>query len=119
MVGLGGFIGAILRFLVGSVAQQAAGGPFPWGTLTVNAVGSLLLGLLAGLVESRGLFSPEMRLLLMTGILGAFTTFSTFSYETIFLWSQERPALALLNVVAQLVLGLGAAWVGYVVARTA
>ena len=117
-MGLGGFIGAILRYAIGGWAQRlAVDSPFPYGTLTVNIAGCLLIGLLAGLVEIRNVFSPDTRLLLLTGVLGAFTTFSTFSYETAALFRDGQIGPGLFNVGAHLLLGLGAVWAGHMLAQ--
>ena len=86
MVGLGGFAGAICRYLLSTWVQKSSGWiSFPIGTLVVNVLGCLIIGLLGGLVISKELFSPAARLFLLTGLLGGFTTFSTFSYETLML----------------------------------
>ena len=86
MVGLGGFVGAACRYLLSTWVQKSSGWiSFPIGTLVVNVLGCLFIGFLGGLVISRELFSPTMRLFLLTGLLGGFTTFSTFSFETLML----------------------------------
>ena len=100
LVGLGGAAGSISRHLVSTAATAALGGGFPWGTLAVNTVGSMAIGLLASL----GL-RDSARLLLVTGLLGGFTTFSAFSLETAQLW-QRAPWLAALYIVASLGGGL-------------
>ncbi|MBD0273539.1 MAG: CrcB family protein [Acetobacteraceae bacterium] len=96
LVGLGGAAGSILRYLVSAAAHAALGVGFPWGTLAVNAIGSAAIGALASL----GLQHHE-RLLLVTGLLGGFTTFSAFSLETALLW-QRAPWLAAVYVGASL-----------------
>ncbi len=112
-VGLGGFLGAVARYLVGhwllplSVAQR-----FPWPTLVVNVSGCLLIGILAGLVEKHGLFSPGLRLFLFTGLLGGYTTFSAFGLESIALLRRGDFALVALYATASVVLGLLAVWLG-------
>lgn len=116
IVGLGGFIGSILRYTLDGWVQRPSN-DFPFGTLAVNVLGCFLIGLLLGLVESRALFGEEMRLFLVTGLLGALTTFSTFGYQTFALGRDGEVALAVLNVVAQLVLGLVAVWLGAWIAR--
>ena len=83
LVGIGGFIGSVLRYLVGGWAQQLSKSvQFPYGTLTVNLLGCFVIGLLSQLAEARGLFTPETRALVFIGMLGGFTTFSSFSNET-------------------------------------
>lgn len=116
-VALGGALGAVARYLLsGWVARLAIGSPFPWGTLVVNGVGSFLLGLLIGLGSGgRWLLPPFWRLLLATGFLGAFTTFSTFSFETVEAWRVGDARVAFLNVAASLVVALPACWLGLTV----
>ena len=84
LVGIGGFFGAVMRYLVTEWFQDIfRASSLPYGTITVNITGCLLIGLLAGLSENRNLLSPETRALLLVGVLGGFTTFSAFSYETV------------------------------------
>ena len=112
-IGLGGFIGAILRYSVGGFIQGwSKGNSFPIGTLAVNILGCFVIGLLSQLAESHGLFSPETRSLLFIGFLGAFTTFSTFGNETMNLLQSAKPWLSITNVSAHIVLGLVAIWIG-------
>ena len=113
LVGLGGFIGSVTRFKFGGWVSRVYGEPlFPLGTLCVNLLGCLAIGILAGLVEKQHILSPELRLLAFTGFLGGFTTFSAFGFETIFLARKGELALALANVAASVVLGLLLVWVG-------
>lgn len=102
LVAAGGAIGSVLRYLVALLGLALFGGGFPWGTLAVNVVGSAAIGVLAALGVS-----GEMRLLLVTGLLGGFTTFSAFSLETGMLWDRS-PGLAALYVAASVTLGLAA-----------
>lgn len=112
LIGLGGFAGAILRYLVsGWVQGWVNRANFPYGTLVVNVCGCLVMGLLAGLAE-RSLVSEEMRALVMVGVLGAFTTFSTFGNDTLLLWRAGANVGAWANVGAHIFLGLGAVWAG-------
>jgi CrcB protein len=104
-------VGAPLRYVVDQAIQQRFPGAFPAGTLTINVSGSLLLGLLTGLAAHHGL-APQAVTVLGTGLLGAYTTFSTFSYETIRLLEDGAVAEATLNVVGSLALGLAAAAAG-------
>lgn len=114
IIGLGGFIGAVLRYLVsGWVQQLGRDGAFPVGTLGVNVAGCLLIGLLGGLAENLGMLSDTARLLLIVGILGSFTTFSTFGYETLALLRDGQFGASLLNVALQVAAGLFAVWAGY------
>jgi CrcB protein len=112
-VGLGGFIGAVLRYLVsGGIQNLSQRIDFPYGTLVVNVVGCFLIGALSQLVELQFEITAELRLLLMIGVLGSFTTYSTFSNETISLFQDQRVVLALLNIGLHLVLGLAAVLAG-------
>ncbi|MQA77373.1 MAG: fluoride efflux transporter CrcB [Streptosporangiales bacterium] len=112
LVVVGGAIGAPLRYVTDRLVQQRHDQLFPWGTLTVNAVGSLILGVVAGL-SSAGVVPAWVAVLVGTGFCGALTTFSTFSYETLRLLEEGAPLEAALNVAASLVIGLGAATAGY------
>ena len=118
IVGAGGFIGSALRFAVsGWVQRLAPASVMPYGTLVVNVLGCLALGLLGGIAEHRQMLEPAQRLFLMVGILGGFTTFSTFAFESVALMQDAELAKAVLNTLAQIVLGFGAAFAGYVLAR--
>jgi len=116
-VGLGGFLGAIARHLLGGWIQGLAGGKFPWGVLAANVLGCLAIGYLTG-VAARSAGMPEhWRLFLVTGVLGALTTFSTFGLDTVQLAKGDLPMLALANVAANLILCLGAVTAGLALAR--
>ena len=112
LVAVGAAIGAPLRYLTDRAVQARHDSVFPWGTLTVNVLGSLLLGLLTGLPAS-----PAVTAVLGTGFCGALTTYSTFSYETLRLAQEGARFDALANVVVSLVAGLGAASIGLVIAQ--
>jgi CrcB protein len=113
LVGIGGFIGSTLRFLASGYVQQVAdSAQFPYGTVVVNLLGCFLIGLLSQLAETRGAFTPEARALVFIGFLGGFTTFSTFGVETMNLLRDGEALLAMTNVSVQVVLGLGAVWIG-------
>ena len=118
IIGLGGCVGAILRYLVaGGVHTLAKSASFPVGTMTVNISGCLLIGIGGGLMESRQLFSPEWRAFLFVGILGSFTTFSTFGLETFNLAKQGQWLASFGNVGLSLFLGLVAVLAGYMISR--
>lgn len=118
LVGLGGFAGSVLRYGAGEWVQRLAGASaFPYGTLFVNAVGCLTIGILAGLSESRDLLTEDARNFVYVGVLGGFTTFSAFGYQTLTLMRDGHTAMALANVGLQLALSLGAAAGGYFAAR--
>jgi CrcB protein len=112
LAGVGGFIGSTLRYAVTGYAQQLSRSiDFPYGTLAVNLIGCFLIGFLSQLAETRGVFTAESRTFVFIGILGGFTTFSAFGNETMNLWRDGQNALAMANVAANVVLGLGAVWV--------
>ncbi|MBN1266039.1 MAG: fluoride efflux transporter CrcB [Anaerolineales bacterium] len=113
LVGLGGFTGAVLRFgLSGLVQNVSKNYSFPWPTLAVNLFGCLLIGVLSQLADSFGIFTTEARLFVFIGFLGAFTTYSTFSNETMDLIRGGESLLSLVYVGLHLLLGLGSVWLG-------
>ncbi|MBF0357405.1 MAG: fluoride efflux transporter CrcB [Magnetococcales bacterium] len=116
-VAAGGSIGAVLRYLVSGWVHQLMGHGFPWGTLVVNVVGSLLMGLGYFLLTERFMVSPELRMAILVGCLGAVTTFSTFSIETMNLIESGTNLLALLNILVSVVLCLSSVWLGMWLAR--
>jgi len=115
-VAVGGALGAVLRYLIGNWLSTEQ---MPWGTLTVNLVGSLLLGSLMGAAASSEAISKEMVMFLGVGVLGAFTTLSTFSIDTINLWKDGRISTALLYAVSTSVLGPLLALLGWVATEQA
>lgn len=118
LVGLGGFVGSGARFaLSGLVHRWISGGGFPYGTLTVNVIGCLVIGFLGGAMEMRQVLGPSQRMFLLIGVLGGFTTFSTFAYETLSLAHASELARAGVNVFAHVILGLVAAWLGYTLSQ--
>lgn len=118
LVGLGSFIGGVLRYGLSSWTYKALDSPwFPYGTLVVNSVGCLLIGFLAGMAETRAAFTPEIRLFIFVGILGGFTTFSSFALETFALARDTQNIAALANISLQLTLGLAAVWAGTILSH--
>jgi len=103
----------VLRYLVSGWVQNRVDHPFPHGVLLVNLLGCLLIGLLGGLAESRGFPGHAMRLFLLVGMFGGFTTFSAFGYETLELVRSNQLLLACSNVALHIVLGLTAVWLGF------
>ena len=119
-VGVGGFLGSAARYQLGGWLNRfAPRALFPYETLVINVSGCLAIGLLAGLSESRGILGPEGRLFLMVGVLGGYTTFSTFGYETVQLLRDGEVAAGALNVALQVSLGLAGTSAGYALARLA
>lgn len=114
LVGFGGFVGSICRYaLGGAVHRHFPMATFPYGTLSVNLLGCALVGALVGLADSRQLFSPELRTFGFIGLLGGFTTFSTFGYETIEMAREGEHIRAAFNVGLHVVLGLVFVWLAY------
>lgn len=117
LVGVGGFIGANVRYWLSAWIDQNFGLRFPLGTFIINLTGSLILGFVATLAVERALIDPRWRLAIAVGFVGAYTTFSTFTYESIKLIESGSYGLAALNVVASAILGLIGAAIGMVLAR--
>ncbi len=118
MVGAGGFIGAIARYVLAAWIGQRWGRSFPLGTFVINVSGSFLIGLLMTLLTVRLMVNPQWRLLLIVGFLGAYTTFSTFEYETDSLLKDGELILASLNVVMSVFLGFVALKIGEMIAKS-
>jgi fluoride exporter len=117
MVALGGAVGSLARWQLASLVTRAAGDyKFPLGTFVVNVIGCLIMGALAGYAAKHGEFSTNARLLLFTGLMGGFTTFSAFGLETFELMRRGQVLIAGSNVVLSVVLGVVGLWVGYWVA---
>jgi len=112
-VGNGGSLGAVVRYGVGGLVQGKASAAFPIGTLTVNLIGCLLIGAIVGLVDARQLFSPEFRTFALIGLLGAFTTYSTFGNETFAMLRDAEYFRAGLYVGLHVFVGLALVWAGY------
>ena len=112
LVGTGGFLGSIARALLSNFVQQTSGSSFPFGTLAVNVIGCFVIGALSQLGETHDIFSAETRAFIFVGILGGFTTYSSFGNETINLWRGGTGWLAFVNIALQLVLGLVAVMAG-------
>ncbi len=112
-IGLGGFIGAILRYLVSGWVQDRSGSiAFPFGTLSVNLIGCFVIGLLTFLVETRSFFGVETRTFILIGLLGSFTTFSTFGNETLVLIRGGRMDMAALYAGVHVIVGVAMVWLG-------
>jgi CrcB protein len=116
-LGVAGALGTVSRYALGGVAHRLFGAALPYGTLAVNVLGCFLLGLVVRVGMISDLISPGVRTVVAIGFLGAFTTFSTFGYETFRYMEDGAWRLALTNVFANLVLGLAAVWLGFVLAN--
>jgi fluoride exporter len=112
LVAVGGGVGSVARFVITGWVQGRAHSGFPWGTYVVNATGSLLIGVVFGLVDGAGL-GGEAALFLTVGLLGGYTTFSTFSFENLRVLQYGSVPSFLHNAAGQVVIGLALAWCGY------
>lgn len=118
LIGAGGFCGAILRYLGAGLGERLGGSALlPYGTMTVNLLGCVGIGLVAGLAEHRGLFSDNTREFLTIGLLGGFTTFSAFGHETYELFRGGQTTLAATNVLLQVAAGIAGVWLGHSLTR--
>lgn len=119
LVGAGGFLGSVFRFGTGSLVYRLLGSTtLPYGTLLVNVAGCFAIGIFGGLGDSRQVIGTELRLFLFIGVLGGFTTFSAFGYETLVLVRAGDPSRAVLNVALNVIAGLLAVWAGYGLGRS-
>ena len=117
LVAIGGALGSVLRYLVGLWTLRQFGPGFPWGTIAVNIVGSFAIGFLTEVIARKFNASIELRVLLVTGILGGFTTFSAFSLDTIALYERGAVAIAASYVIATIVISFGAVVAGLALGR--
>ncbi len=116
-IGLGGAIGSLLRFWMSTWVHSFAGRSFPYGTLTVNVLGCLVMGLLFVLLTERFSDNTALRAGVLIGVLGGFTTFSSFSIETFNLIEQGAHLKALANMALSLALCVGGTWLGVIIGR--
>lgn len=117
LIGLGGFLGANARFLVSSWAARLLGTSFPYGTFLANISGSMLMGVTLAVLHDRALLASPQRHFFVIGFLGAYTTFSTFSYESMQLFQNGTVLLGVLNIVSSVVVGLLAVVCGFWIGR--
>ncbi len=117
LVFVGGAVGSVFRYIVSIGMSRWLGTAFPYGTLTVNVAGSLCMGFLYVLIVERASFSAEWRSLLLIGLLGGFTTFSSFSMETLLLLQDAAWFKAAVNTLLNVILCLLAAWIGLLLGR--
>jgi CrcB protein len=113
-IALAGFVGTLIRYWLSTFVARKYGETFPWGTLAVNLIGSFLAGAMYQLAEERFLLSPTLRAVIFIGLLGGFTTFSSYGLQTFTLLRDGQIGLATLNVAVSNVLGLLLVWAGYV-----
>jgi CrcB protein len=118
-IGVGGAIGALARYLLGGAVHRWMPGFFPYGTFVVNLLGCLLFGIIVGLAESRFVVGPIGRAFMLIGVLGGFTTFSSFTYETFELIRSGQLGPAAINVAGQVGLGFLGLWAGFGLGRAA
>ncbi len=116
-IAAGGALGALMRYWLSTATYAWLGRGFPWGTLAVNVLGSFVMGVLYILLLDRLTSGPEVRAFLLIGFLGAFTTFSTFSIETLNLLEEAQIGKALLNAGGSVVVCIAAAWLGVILGR--
>jgi fluoride exporter len=117
LIGIGGFLGANARYLVAGWITERLGGSFPYGTMIINVSGSFILGLFLEFTADRLFVHPHWRLFFAIGFLGAYTTFSTFSFESLALLEEGSYILAIVNMVGSMVLGLIAVLAGVIICR--
>jgi fluoride exporter len=118
LIAIGGAFGSMARYLLSSTIARVLPAAFPFGTLMVNVLGCMLFGLIVGSTRVAWLTTPEARSLLLVGVLGGFTTFSTFAYDSVLLLRSGHTVPAMLNVAGQIAIGMAALWGGYVLAIT-
>jgi CrcB protein len=117
MVGVGGFLGSVLRFWLGSYIGGRLGARFPYGTFVINATGSFLLGMIVTVLAAKAHWSPNWRYLIPIGFIGGYTTFSTFEFETLRLAQDGQMLMAILNVTLSVVVGFVGVWAGAIAGR--
>lgn len=116
-VALGGALGSVARYLLSIAVHRYAAPGFPYGTFTVNIIGCAVFGMIVGLAEQRLDLTPALRAFFLVGVLGGFTTFSAFTFDTLELLRTAAFFRATFNVLGQITIGLAALWLGYLVAK--
>lgn len=117
LVGTGGFIGSVMRYLVQYFVERGMSSTFPWGTMIANIAGSFIIGIVFALAEKGNLLSAEWRIFMAVGICGGFTTFSSFAYNNFTMLREQSLMQLLFNVGGSLVLGILAVYLGIVLVR--
>ena len=115
LIGVGGALGSMARYLLSTLVYRFVPSLFPFGTFVVNVVGCVLFGIIVGLAEQRFVLRPDARAFLLIGVLGGFTTFSTFAFESFELLRDGQFMSAAVNVVGQVVAGIVGLWAGFVI----
>lgn len=118
LVGIGGFVGSVCRYFLAVFVARQLSTSFPFGTLSVNIIGCFLIGMIFALSERSATVSPEVRILLTTGFCGGFTTFSTFSYESIRLMQDGELLYVAANVVLSVVVGFASTYLGILLIKS-
>jgi CrcB protein len=118
VIGIGGFLGAMARFWLGDYISNRVGTRFPYGTFVVNCTGSFLIGFVMTLLAERIHGSPNWRYFIPIGFIGAYTTFSTFEYETLRSIQDGELLMAGLNVILSVAVGFASVWLGVIAGRT-
>lgn len=119
LIGIGGGIGSILRYLTSVlVSKQTFSSIFPWGTFAVNIIGCLIAGIILGILERQQVLNSDLKLLLITGFCGGYTTFSAFSIENVYLLQNGQLLTALFYISISVLLGIIAVWTGITVVKT-
>ena len=117
LIAIGGALGSVARYLLSLFALRVTGSLFPIGTFVVNLAGCVLFGLIAGAAEQRLPLAPSLRLFLLVGVLGGFTTFSSYAFESFQLLRDGQWLPAAINIAGQVGAGLAGVWIGYVAAN--
>ncbi len=117
IIGLGGFVGAVARYGLSGLLHKQFGSNFPYGTFAVNIMGCFCIGALMYFVDAKPVVSQNLRLFLGIGLLGAFTTFSTFGYETLALLGDKEFVRATIYVLGNVIIGVAAVWLGRTVLK--
>ena len=117
LIGIGGFIGSISRYLLEGIVSRHTTIAFPYGTLVVNLLGCFLIGLFFGVAEGKLLFNINVRSFIVIGLFGGFTTFATFSYETFSLFKEGEVFFAIINIASSVIIGIIALWGGHMLGK--
>ena len=117
IIAIGGALGSVARYLLTAFVLRSSGTLFPLGTFVVNVVGCVIFGAVIGAAQQRFVLSPEARAFLLIGVLGGFTTFSSYAFESVGLLRDGRFLAATINIIGQVVAGLAGLWSGYLMTR--